>query len=470
MNRVGALLRDQEGVTMILVVIAIVVLSVLSTTLYVVLGSEQTRSNNAVVRDASFAAAEAGIHSYMAKLLDDSSFYVHYIARGEATRRSSGGTTVAGSASTNVAWSGGPSWTYPNGFGNWVALGNGYEYSLQITPPASNVPGVEIVALGRKVGSTVGNRKLETIVRQASVTDFQMLADADISYGSDATTTGKVYAAQDSNGTKHNVNHDGTATADIYAEGRITGSVHMNKPLGCPSCPTPLKYDKDTIRTIIKSPVNFSSFLTSLSDIQSAATAGGVSLDAPGKVWWLKFSNNGTFTTQQCTGSNPSTSQPTCASATTYNIPSNGAVFAAQTVIVSNATTNGGVKGRVTVASADDVIIGNNIGPVTAGVDVLGLVAADDMFVATWVPYDLTWSAATIAQTGVWKSASNGGDSGSHGKMTFTGSTATASGGSMPLFDTRVYNYEPSLVYLQPPWFPLINDSLTTVLFRELSA
>ena len=42
--------------------------------------------------------------------------------------------------------------------------------------------------------------------------------------------------------------------------------------------------------------------------------------------------------------------------------------------------------------------------------------------------------------------------------------------GSMGLFDKRKYYYEPSLLYLQPPWFPLINDSLTTVLFRELQA
>src|SRR6185436_1226906 len=105
----------------------------------------------------------------------------------------------------------------------------------------------------------------------------------------------------------------------------------------------------------------------------------GVYLNASGKVWWLKFMNNGKFTAQQCTGSSPSTTQPTCATATTYDIPSNGAVYAAQTVIVSNATSSGGVKGRVTVASSGDVIIADNIGPVAAGTDVLGLVASNDM-------------------------------------------------------------------------------------------
>ena len=261
------------------------------------------------------------------------------------------------------------------------------------------------------------------------------------------------------------MNHDGNAYADIYAEGDVTGSVTMLSPAK--------KYDKDSnpsIRTIIKSPINFSSFLTSISQIQSAATAGGVT---SGRVRARSGGSSSRTTArsprQQCTnsGSNdPETTQPTCAPPTTYDVPSNGAVYAAQTVIVSNATTGGGVKGRVTVASNDNVVIADNIGPVTAGVDVLGLVAANNMYVASWVPYDLTWSAATIAQTGLWKSAP--GTAGSHGTMTFTGSTATSDGGSMPLFDTRVYNYEPSLLYLQPPWFPVIADSLTTVLFREL--
>jgi hypothetical protein len=69
--------------------------------------------------------------------------------------------------------------------------------------------------------------------------------------------------------------------------------------------------------------------------------------------------------------------------------------------------------------------------------------------------------------------------------MTFTGSTATyggtycpssggacsTSGGFMSMFATaRVYQYDETLLYLQPPWFPTLGDSLTTLLFRELPA
>ena len=54
--------------------------------------------------------------------------------------------------------------------------------------------------------------------------------------------------------------------------------------------------------------------------------------------------------------------------------------------------------------------------------------------------------------------------------MTFTGSTATYGGGSMGLFATRVYQYDSTLVYLPPPWFPTIQDAYTVVLSREVAA
>ena len=63
--------------------------------------------------------------------------------------------------------------------------------------------------------------------------------------------------------------------------------------------------------------------------------------------------------------------------------------------------------------------------------------------------------------------------------MTFTGSTATyggtyngtTSGGYMSMFNTaRVYEYDETLLYLQPPWFPTLGDSLTMLMFRELPA
>ena len=52
--------------------------------------------------------------------------------------------------------------------------------------------------------------------------------------------------------------------------------------------------------------------------------------------------------------------------------------------------------------------------------------------------------------------------------MDFTGSTATNGGGSMSMFTRRNYNSDTNLLYLQPPWFPTVEDAYTVVLSREV--
>ena len=78
----------------------------------------------------------------------------------------------------------------------------------------------------------------------------------------------------------------------------------------------------------------------------------------------------------------------------------------------------------------------------------LGLIAANEMIVAKWCPFNLTWTAATISEHGMWRSAVHEPGrtppgSYLHGTMTFTGSTATyggsyngSDGGYMSMFDT----------------------------------
>jgi hypothetical protein len=479
-KRIAAALRREDGVTMVLMVMIVALIGVVSLAVLGTIQSEAGRSNVAAQRDAAFTAAEAGVHSYMSKLVDDTNFYLHYLAKGESSRQASGGAVTTGSATANVVWTGTNTWTYPNGFDKWFALGNGYEYSLQITPPGPGSSATRIVAVGRKSGTTTNTRKVEALVRPAGVTDFQMLANWDINYGTAATTRGKIYAGKDAAGVKHNVAHGGTAYADIYAEGDVTPYQGVSATLMNGA----KKYDKDSvpsIRTQIANPINFASFMSSLVDIQAAAQSAGVYLNNPGAAaWWLKFSNNGSFTAQTCTPNGSSAIDavlPVCAApiAGCCTVPSNGAVYVAQSAIVSNATSAGGVKGRVTVASNYNIYVAGDINPVTSGTDVLGLVAANEMIIPYWVPHDLTWTAATMSENGKWKSYNDEcygipPASCPHGTMTFKGSTATYGGGSMSMFAKRDYDYDPTLLYLQPPWFPVLNDSLTTLLFRELPA
>jgi hypothetical protein len=70
--------------------------------------------------------------------------------------------------------------------------------------------------------------------------------------------------------------------------------------------------------------------------------------------------------------------------------------------------------------------------------------------------------------------------------MTYNGSTITngttanpdptdpgpgsTGGGCMSSYDKRNYNYDKTLLYLPPPWFPTIDTPYKVLLFRELPA
>lgn len=542
-------IRDEGGNAMLLAVFLTAALALLSVNLIDIVQGDSARGAQGVKKDAAFHAAEAGLNEYTAKLLEDNQYYLHDVAAGESTRKSSttcggSGTLVSSTSTTPTAWSYGTTWSYCSGKNNWRQLSNGYEYNIQLTGPTSSQKYVDLIATGRKQGTTAPVRVIEERVRLSSVADFQMMANANISYGATATTRGKIYAGNGSN-----VTHDGTAYADVYAEGRVNGGATYVSPAK--------KYDSATspnIRSVIPSPINFSSFLISLTDIQRAAQNGGILLSASPApaAWQLTFSSDGTVNAKTCTATNETSGlPPTCTQVSGFpkTVPSNGAIYANETVIIAGGTstctdpdgttlTNANcVNGRVTVASNNEVVIGDDIGYVQTGDDVLGLVAKNDMIVARWSPTMLHWRAGTIAETGSWKSATGSNDatttSGSQtyprttitvsstsafptmpdtiwvnvtggqtlsctgktsttftgctgwsgsGTMssgttvreqntdtaTFTGSTATYGGGSMSMYLTRNYNYDDSLTYLQPPWFPTIGYGYTVPLFREL--
>ena len=270
MKRAG---RHEEGFAMVMVLGMTVLLMVLAFGLIDVMQSEASRSRTAVKRDAAYQAAEAGVDDYIAKLIDDRLDDVHFVHPGEATRlATASGRTVA--AGQTWQQSDGNTWTYPTGKDHWFGsakLGNGYEYNLEIVPPSASQPLIEILSTARPVNDTDTRdwRELEVEVRPSSVSDYQMVADANITYGVGATTYGKIYAGIDGNGVAHSVQHDGTAYGDIYAEGNVTGNTTMMNGAQ--------KYSSTTIRSVIKSPINFNSFLASLVDIRNAAGQAGSS-------------------------------------------------------------------------------------------------------------------------------------------------------------------------------------------------
>ena len=445
--------RREDGSAVIVTMLIGFVLAMVATTLLATSIREVQASGRSTRRGAAFAAAEAGLDDYIAKLTEDHQYYAHVVHPAESTRLRSGGVRVA----AGQTWNGTNTWTYPDGKDAWRSLGNGYEYNLEVQAPRAGVPQVRIIATGRRAGSTNEWRAVEAMVRPASIADFQMIANRDIAYGSTASTYGKLYAGIDENGVRHNINHDGTAYANVHAENNVTGSTDYRSGAR--------EYDRNTIRSVIKNPINFNTFTGSLVDLQRTAGIAGITLNQSGTAAWeLTFNSTGTVTIRRCpTSGNPNPvgqTRPTCSAYGTFAVPTNGAIYSAQTVIVSGA-----VRGRATVASNADVVVGGNLTYVEPGVDVLGLIARNEMLVPRWSPNTLSWSAATIAISGAWRSYDS---SQSKSTMNFTGSTATNLGGYMSMFATRNYLYDTNLLFLQPPYFPVLEEAYTVLFFREV--
>ncbi len=184
-------LRGESGQAMTLVVFAVALLSTLAVGLTDLVTSETQRSGQLVSSDSAYQAAESGIDTYAAKLLDDHLYFLHYVAPGESTRVSGALTAAAGST-----WTGGITWTYPNGKNAWRQLGNGYAYNLQITAPSGSATpqqqAIQIVSTGCRWDSAAGAcgaaansavRVVQTLLLPSSVANFQMLANTSITYG-----------------------------------------------------------------------------------------------------------------------------------------------------------------------------------------------------------------------------------------------------------------------------------------------
>src|SRR5262249_49336434 len=186
MRLLRRLAREQRGVSMIIAVLLTSVLGLIAVNIFDVVQTENTRSANDAQRQASFAAAEAGIDDYMTKLVSDPTYYYHDVAAGEATRKSTtSGTTIASSSSSPTAWTAGDtSWSYPNGKDNWRTLGNGYQYNLEITPPSSSADYTQILATGEKTGATTNTRIVQVWVRPSVVSDYYRIVDGDVGFGS----------------------------------------------------------------------------------------------------------------------------------------------------------------------------------------------------------------------------------------------------------------------------------------------
>ena len=322
-------------------------------------------------------------------------------------------------------------------------------------------------------------RSVQSQIHPTSIADFQMISNATIKYGSAATTTGKLYSARD-------INHQGVAKAPAYAQHWVCSS----NAFDCPSSSAPTAiyqagaYDSVTTPSFqdkFPTPIDFAHFTQSRLDIKDAAEAGGTAWNDPSASGWLvQFLASGQARVHKITGSaDPGFALNTIGCPQTVNVPANGAMYFEQSVIVSDGSNKvdscsatagpraSVVNGRVTIATKANVYIGGNITYASSGDDVLGLIAANEVIITKYTPSNLTWRAASLAQSGQWRTY-QGAPDGLHASMTYIGSQTTSNGGYASMFNTRTYQYDETLQRLRPPFYPILEGSWETFYWREV--
>ncbi len=471
-------LRDEQGNALIVVMVSAFVLTMLVFTALSRSDSQNVESARLARASTAFQASEAGVDDYIAKLTEDRNYHLHWVHQAEATRTKTNGTKIPTAQQRlddpNGPWEwigGDTTWTYADGKDGWRTLGNGVEYDLKITPPtATSGNQVKITSTGRRTAQPDEWRANEAVVRPSSIADFQrIVGNGSVSWGATATTFGKLYASND-------ITHDGTAHGDLYAiDDILAHPTYQSGAQGYDSNSNP------TASQILGGPINFSSFLGSFGEVETAAIAAGLALpnDSTAAGWRLKFMADGNVAYARCTLSgsqNLGTTQPTCGADTIRPVPANGAIFSHQNVIVSWPSEPSTLDGRITVVSKLNIFPAGNIAYETAGDDVLGLIAGEEMIIPSYVPNVMNWTSANLAQgtscgspppanCGDWHTA---GPNGSKSTMNHAGSTATLTGGSLTMFNTRNYSYDLNLLNLPPPYYPVLEDAYTVTLFREV--
>jgi hypothetical protein len=432
--------------------------------------------------DIAVQVADAGVNRYISRLVEDPRYYDHWVDLAEDPRIDPYGVVHPPGSS----WTPGVPWTYSGPPQTWTELQQARfgraAYSLRISPPPAGSDLVTVTSTGQadRTSPQPVTRAVQSQVHPTSIADFQMISNETIKYGSTATTTGKLYSAGD-------INHQGTSRAPVYAQHWTCSSNQFACP--SPSAPSSIfqggAYSAATtpsFRDKFPTPIDFNHFTEARLDIKDAASTSGTKWDDPSaSAWMVQFLADGRVRVWKITNTSDIGRQiGTYGCPQTVNVPANGAMYFEQSVIVSDGSTRvdgcsatsgprpSVVNGRVTIATKDNVYIGGNITYAAPGDDVLGLIAGGEIVIAKYTPRDLTWRAASLAQSGQWRTY-QGSNDGAHDSMVYIGSQTTSEGGYASMFNEREYQYDETLQRLRPPFYPILEGSWETFYWREVT-
>ncbi len=538
--RIDRLRRDERGIALLTVLSFLLVVGAIAVLLTRLAISQLNQSDFQEREDVTIAGTEAILERYAAKMTLDPLYYAHRVDEAERTRVCDADPSIVRNPGedwddTCTSWSyidppDGPDadtdpdwWVHPlfdedglPGVGD-----NDVGVLIEVTPPSNGNP-IQVEVVGR-LGDRVNTRSISAAIDTDALSEFVRVTQADLSYGSGANITGKIYSGDD-------LNFHSTAWVydDIHAEDEIQNE--PNYGTSAASQAYDGRGEHNDIRDVFPNPLDFDSFWDDLTLIRSAACGGGGLCfdDADARAWMLHFyegpggearvhvwksdyrppsSSRGIGTSSRCisreeywmiypqTGRGSIDFDDIWDDYGDYAYPANGAIWTNDHTVIGNQNyafgqdvdgdglTDNLVAGSATVYAGTTSARRNII--VNADIYVqnwpdsfhtLGLIGSDEFVLnprSTGGDNLFTVTAALLAQNDKWRVARNCGTGGSNivppgSTLDVFGSLASRSTGSASgTYSPRNYNFDDRLSYLRPPLYPLLNDRWEYVDWEE---
>lgn len=361
-------------------------------------------------------------------------------------------------------------------------------YEITVTPPQANSTIVIVESTGWTYKFPDLKRTVRVRFRQPAWSEFSVLCDSDIRFGSGTDVYGPIH----SNGgirfdaVAHNVvSSSVTSYNDPDHTGGNEFGVHTHDSPTDPLPPSAVPSRADVFMAGRSFPVttrDFNSVLSDMADMKSESgcsnvgtycassaivATNGIYFNNSGYGRHIVLQSNGNMTVRRVTNYNTTSNEITNEStATTYAIPDNGIVF-----VEDNAWVEGIISNKkVTIVAADlaggeekDIFIKRDIRYTNSdGSDIVGLVAQRDVEVTRDSEDDLRIDGALLAQSG---RVGRDQFSSSYNKNTITvnGSIATKQRYGFAYTDGTGYAnrnliFDNNLLYYPPPYFPTGTD------------
>lgn len=361
-------------------------------------------------------------------------------------------------------------------------------YSITVIPPSSNSTIVIIESTGWTYKTPNSRRTVKVRFRQPSWSEFSVLSDSDVRFGSGTHVYGPIH----SNGgirfdaVAHNVVSSSVSSYDDpdHSGGDEFG-VHTHDAPTDPLPPSAVPARSDVFMAGRSFPVttrDFNSVLSDIADMKSEAGCANVgtycassAIVATNGIYFnntsygrhIVLQTNGNMTVRRVTNYNTTSNEITSEStASTYTIPNDGIIF-----VEDNVWVEGTIDGKkITIVAADlsgggdrDIFIKRDVRYTNSdGSDIIGLVAQRDVEVTRDSESDLRIDGALLAQSG---RVGRDHFTSAYDKNTITinGSIVTKQRYGFAYTDGTGYTnrnliFDNNLLYFPPPYFPTGTD------------